>query len=229
MDLDQQLEAVKAKIEEYTPLTESFVDPDISENSAFLKMVTVNAYNWTAPHMTKMSSLRYVVKVPPMNVLNLIIYPDRKYDAPIFLSHIVIAAGKVIYHLNLIRMFKDDPAYDAKWIDPLKPILAQYDEFKPIKKYPDWMDVSRHHSTIMGIEKKDRLDDLYDCTQKYLDFYLQQLVNCEEVTDPDRLAAIDAMHEQFRDDVRTKDKAQKMTSGMIGKEKSKRIFYEVAT
>ena len=91
------------------------------------------------------------------------------------------------------------------------------------------MEEYRHGPTVFGINPRDRLDDLTRCGMDYLDAYFSRLVGCNPVSDTDRLATIKAFHDKFRDNIRTKDTAQQMTSKFVGKDKSRRIFYEVAT
>ena len=55
------------------------------------------------------------------------------------------------------------------------------------------------------------------------------MADAEPVRDSNRLEQIKAFHAQFRDDIRTQDKAQGIMSKFIGKKKARRIMYEVAT
>ena len=48
-------------------------------------------------------------------------------------------------------------------------------------------------------------------------------------TDPAKLQQLKAFQDAFIEDIRTQDKAQGMIAKMIGKQKAKRIFYEVTT
>jgi hypothetical protein len=76
---------------------------------------------------------------------------------------------------------------------------------------------------------RDRLDDLESCAHDYLEHYLQLAREAEEVTEPARRERIERFHAQFIDDIRTQDKAQGMIAKMIGKDKARRIFYEITT
>ena len=48
----------------------------------------------------------------------MIIYPDPRLDAPIFLLFFLLTKRKVICHFNVNTPF-DDAEYKAKWVDPL--------------------------------------------------------------------------------------------------------------
>ena len=117
----------------------------------------------------------------------------------------------------------------ARWVEPLVEILGRYPEFEAPDRYPDWMRKYRRDCTIMGMFGQDRYDDIYRCAMDYLDYYIDQVAASSPETDPDRLATIRAFHAQFVDDIRTQDKAQGMISKMIGKDKARRIFYEITT
>lgn len=158
----------------------------------------------------------------------MIFYPPPHLDAPIFLLFFLMIPRRVICHVNVCLPFRDED-YMTHWVAPLAEIKNQYAPFEVQKKFAPWMEALRHEATIFGTNPRDRLDDLHNCAMAYLDQYFAKLVKCEKVTEPERLAQIQAFHDQFRDDIRTKDIAQSITAKFIGKEKSKRIFYEVST
>ena len=59
--------------------------------------------------------------------------------------------------------------------------------------------------------------------------YLQAVGSAGKIRDSNRLEQVSAFHGQFKEDIRTQDKAQGMIAKMIGGEKARRIFYEVTT
>ncbi len=83
--------------------------------------------------------------------------------------------------------------------------------------------------SIYGMFARDRLEDLENCAHDYLGHYLKLAREAGEVTDPARLERIRQFHTGFVEDIRTQDKAQGMMAKMIGKEKARRIFYEITT
>ena len=92
-------------------------------------------------------------------------------------------------------------------------------------RYPEWMKKYRHDPTIYGMFEKDRLDDLTQCAFDYLDIYLPLLWSSSEpITDADKLAHIRGFHDQFKDDIRTQDKAQGMMAKFIGQTKGTQNF-----
>lgn len=228
MDQEQRFRTVIGKIEEHIPLEAVELDPELAEPKSILQILRVNCYNWRAERLKKVHTLRFTVKRPSLDALNMIIYPDPSLDAPIFLFFFLLTKRKVVCHFNVNNPFTDN-AYQAKWVDPLTAILKTYPPFDVQDRYPDWMKRYKNSCTIYGLFEKDRLDDLTACAMDYLDVYLPLLAQERRVDDFEKLDRIQAFHEQFKNDIRTQDKAQGMISKFIGKEKSRRIFYEVTT
>lgn len=228
MNQQQRLQAVLGKVRQYMPLQEEFVDADISDNKAFLTLVNVSCHQWSAGELSKIGALRMSVKVPALDALTFIFYPQSDSDAPIFLLFFLITGRKVISHFNVCTVF-DDEAYLNKWVRPLEGILERYDTFECMDRYPEWMKAYQHDSTIYGLFKQDRLADLSQCSLEYLDHYLALVADNHVTVEPERLQQIASFQQRFKTDIRTRDKAQGMTAKFIGKDKAKRIFYEVVT
>jgi hypothetical protein len=76
---------------------------------------------------------------------------------------------------------------------------------------------------------RDRLNDLSHCAFDFLEHYLQIVSDAVPVENASRLQTIERFHDRFIEDIRTQDKAQGMIAKMIGKEKARRIFYEITT
>ena len=227
-NLDQVMDQAIARIGQSVAITPVEIEPELAKPKSFLKVLDADHYNWEAEKFRKLFTMRFRVKLPPLDQINMIFYPEAEFDAPIFLFFMLVTKRKVIAHLNVNCPF-DDPAYRARWVEPFTEILGRYPAFEAADRYPDWMVKYRRECTIMGMFGQDRYDDIYRCAMDYLDYYVDQIAQSERETDPQRLAQIAEFHAQFVDDIRTQDKAQGMISKMIGKEKARRIFYEVTT
>ena len=210
------------------PLEPVDIDPDLAEPKSRLKVIKARHYNWRADRFCKIFGMRFSVKLPPMEQLNTIFYPQADLDVPIFIFFCLVTKRKLIAHLNINCPF-DDAAYRERHVDPLLAILDQYPPFDCKDRYPEWMKKYRNSCTIYGMFPQERLDDLTECAFGYLDAYLQKVTSAERVGDPDRLEQISRFHAQFKQDIRTQDKAQGMIAKMIGADKARRIFYEVTT
>ena len=226
--MDALFDSVMGKVRERFPLEEISLDPELAEPKSFLKILTAKHYNWRAERFSKLFGMRFKVKLPPLNQLNTIFYPEPVYDTPIFLFFALLTKRKLIAHLNVYCPF-DDAAYLAKHVEPKVEMLQRYPTFECADRYPEWMKKYRQPCSIYGLFAKERIDDLRSCALDYLDHYLQIAANAEPQEDAIRLEQIARFQAQFREDIRTQDKAQGMIAKMIGKEKARRIFYEITT
>lgn len=226
--MDQVFSAVFATVERYFPLTPVELDPEIAQPKSVLKLLDATHYNWRAERFRKLFGMRFKVRLPPLDQLNTILYPEPVYDTPVFLFFMLVTKRKLIAHLNVYCPFDDD-AYIARHVTPLTDILNRYPSFECDDRYPEWMRKYRQPCSIYGMFPRDRFDDVQRCAGEFLEQYLQRASEAVQVTDSQRLAQIAAFHERFIDDIRTQDKAQGMMAKMIGKQKARRIFYEITT
>ena len=228
MDQDQRFDAIIARTRAQMPLEPIEIEPKLAEPKSFLKVLRARHYNWRAARFSKIFGMRFSLKVPPLEQLNMIYYPAPVYELPIFIFFCLVTRRKVIAHLNVNCAF-DDVAYQDKYVAPLGEQLCKYREFECADRYPDWMKKYRNDCTIYGMFPLDRLGELTSCMFDYLECYLSAVADQVEISDPERLKQIGVFQEQFKDDIRTQDKAQKMTARIIGAKTAKRIFYEVTT
>ena len=226
--MDDLFNSVIEKVHERFPLEEVELDPELAEPKSFLKILTARHYNWRADRFSKLFGMRFTVKLPPLDQLNSIFYPEPVYDTPIFLFFALLTKRKLVAHLNVYCPF-DDETYRAKHVEPLVEMLARYPTFECADRYPEWMQKYRQPCSIYGLFPKQRLDDLSHCAFDYLDHYLRLAALAMPQTDSARLEQIAKFQAQFREDIRTQDKAQGMIAKMIGKDKARRIFYEITT
>ncbi len=226
--MDQLFQSIIEAVSERFPISPVDLDPELAEPKSFLKVLNARHYNWKAERFRKLFGMRFEVKIPALDQLNTIFYPQPVFDTPIFIFFCLLTKRKVIAHLNVNCPF-DDQDYRSRYIDPLVALQHKYPTFACADRYPEWMKKYRNECTIYGMFTKDRLADLTACTFDYLEHYLGMAVAAQCVEDTDRLDQIARFHQQFVADIRTQDKAQGMIAKMIGKEKAKRIFYEITT
>lgn len=227
-DLEARFQELIAQVDELMPLTSVAVDPALAEPKSFLRILKARHMNWRAERYRKVFGMRFSIKLPPLDQMNFIMYPEPGYDMPVFLFFCLLTGRKAICHVNVNCMLDDD-AYRQKWVAPLVEAGKKYGSFECADRYPDWMQKWRTPAGIYGMFPKERFDDFMRCGTDYLDIYLQLARSAEPVKDPERLALVSKSQAQFIEDIRTQDKAQGMMAKMIGKETAKRIFYEVTT
>jgi len=226
--MDELFDSVFTRVGRHFPLTPVELDDEIAKPKSMLKLLDATHYNWHAQRFRKLFGMRFKVKLPPLDQLNTILYPETVYDTPIFLFFALVTKRKLIAHLNVYCPFDDDD-YQARHVAPLVELLNKYPPFECADRYPEWMKKYRQPCSIYGMFPRERLDDLRNCAHDFLEHYLQRAEEAEKVSDPNRLQRIAEFHAQFISDIRTQDKAQGMIAKMIGKEKARRIFYEITT
>lgn len=227
-ELDALLNTAIERVRQYGPVEAVPLDPALARPKSFLKVLDADHYNWRAHGFRKLFGMRFRVKLPPLDQINLIFYPEADRATPIFIFFCLVTKRKVIAHLNVNCPF-DDAGYRAQWVEPLLERLRRYPSFECDDRYPAWMLKYRNDCTIYGMFPKQRFEDLRNCALDYLDCYLPAAAQQAPETDPQRLQCIREFHDGFVSDIRTQDKAQGMIARMIGKETARRIFYEVTT
>lgn len=226
--LESRFDGLVAQVDSRIGLVPVPVDPSLAEPKSFLKLLRARHRNWTAPGFRKLFGMRFSVRLPPLEQMNFIMYPEPVSDTPIFLMFCLLTRNKVIVHVN-VNCPVDEPASRDRWVAPLLAIQARYPSFECDDRYPDWMQKWRTPAGIYGMFPKDRFEDFMNCGREYLDAYLDLAAMNRPTADPARLAMIRAAHDRFVSDIRTQDKAQGMMAKMIGKDTARRIFWEVTT
>ncbi len=226
--MDRLFDTLIDRVRATFPLTDVELDPEIARPRSRLKILNATHYNWEAERFRKLFGMRFQVRLPPLNQLNTIFYPELCFDTPIFLFFVLVTRRKLIAHLNVYCPF-DDVDYLAKHVAPKVELLNKYAPFECVDRYPEWMRKYRRPCSIYGMFARDRLGDLESCAHDYLEHYLKLAREAGQVTEPERLERIGRFHTQFIEDIRTQDKAQGMIAKLIGKNKARRIFYEITT
>ena len=83
--------------------------------------------------------------------------------------------------------------------------------------------------TIFGVFSKGQENQISECGLEYLRVYLELIAQAKKVDDPSRLDCIARFHEQFRDDIRERDRGRGVLAKLTDDETARRMFYEVAT
>jgi hypothetical protein len=227
-DLEAWFQALLARVENRFPLAPVPIDRELAEPKSFLKILKARHMNWTAEGWRKVFGMRFNVRLPALDQMNFIMYPEARYDTPVFLFFCLLTGRKLICHVN-VNCMRDDEAYRARWVAPLVEAQKRHGSFACDDRYPDWMLKWRTPAGIYGMFPKERCGDFMRCGLDYLDIYLDLAREAHPVAEPAALAAIAAKQAQFVSDIRTQDKAQGMIAKMIGAQTARRIFYEVTT
>lgn len=227
-DLEAAFGLLMDKVESRFPLAPVALDPELATPKSFLKILKARHMNWTAPGFRKVFGMRFNVKLPALDQMNFIMYPEARFDTPIFLFFCLLTGRKLICHVN-VNCMVDDGAYRDKWVAPLVAAQRRHGSFECDDRYPEWMLGWRTAAGIYGMFPRERCGDFIRCGLDYLDIYLDLAKGARPVTDPARLREIAERQARFVSDIRTRDKAQGMIAKMIGAEKARRIFHEITT
>ncbi len=228
MDQDLLFSSVIDPITADSSIIEQPVEPELARPKSFLKILDAEHYNWKGGPFRKVFGMRFRVKVPAIDQLNIIAYPEADKNVPIFIFFCMLTKRKCIAHLNVNLPFAD-PEYKAKFMQPLVEILNDYEPFETKDRYPEWMKKYRNDCTIYGLFPRERYEEIAECAERYAKYYMELVEQTTAETDPEKLQQLEAFQDQFVDDIRTQDKAQGMIAKMIGKKTAHRIFYEVTT
>lgn len=216
------------RLRDHVELETIAIDPDLAAPKTNNRGMRIRCYNWQAEQFSKITLMDTSVEIPPMHQLNAILYPHQYYDCPIFLFLRVVTKSNIIAIFNANCPF-NGAEYTATYIDPLASILERSPPFAGRDRYPNWFEKYRTPATIFGVFGKDQLELLTECGLSFLETYLQRVARAKRVEDPDRLLQIAKFHEQFKEDIRNKDRGRGVLEKLTDEETARRIFYEVAT
>ncbi len=85
----------------------------------------------TTSHAFKSKKLRqiraaHVQGGNSLQVLNFVIFPELNYDLPFFGGDLVTLPGGHLIAIDMQPLFRDDPAYQAKYTKPILPIFEKH-------------------------------------------------------------------------------------------------------
>jgi phycoerythrobilin:ferredoxin oxidoreductase len=66
-----------------------------------------------------------------LQVLNFVIFPHLNYDLPFFGADLVTLPGGHLIALDMQPLFRDEPAYQAKYTQPILPIFSAHQQHLP--------------------------------------------------------------------------------------------------
>lgn len=226
--MDQQLKALLDSLRKQIDLEPIAIDPALTAPEDSQRAIQLNCFNWRTERFAKITVMQTSVGVPPMNQLNSIFYPKPNYDFPIFLFLHVRTKSHVIAIFNVNCPFSGQ-TYMARYIDPFMSIQKKYPPLKGKDRYPDWFDKYRNAATVFGVYPKDQADQLAECGLEYLKMYLTLTAAAPKIDAPDRLQHLARFHNQFKSDIRNKDRGRLVLAKLTNKNLARRLFYEVAT
>jgi phycoerythrobilin:ferredoxin oxidoreductase len=156
-----------------------------------------------------------------LQVLNFVIFPHLNYDLPFFGGDLVTLPGGHLIALDMQPLFRDDPAYQAKYTEPLLPTFHQYQPLLPWGG--DFPEEARPFFSPAFLWTRPQETEVvethvFEAFNAYLHAYLDFVEQAEPITDPDALAEIKNAQLRYLHYRAEKDPARGMFRRFYGEE-----------
>jgi phycoerythrobilin:ferredoxin oxidoreductase len=156
-----------------------------------------------------------------LQVLNFVIFPRLDYDLPFFGADLVTLPGGHLIALDMQPLFRDDPAYQAKYSAPVLPIFEKHRaHLEWGGDFPEeaqaffspaflWTRPSATHTVETQV---------FEAFKDYLMAYLNFVEQAEPIQDPSELSQIEAAQLRYVRYRAEKDPARGMFTRFYGPE-----------
>jgi phycoerythrobilin:ferredoxin oxidoreductase len=155
-----------------------------------------------------------------LQVLNFVIFPRLNYDLPFFGADLVTLPGGHLIAIDMQPLFHT-PDYEAKYSAPVMPIFEQYKSVLPWGgDFPEEAKpfFSPAFLWTRPTEPGALETHVFGAFKDYLDAYLKLVEIAEPVTEPERLAEIEASQLRYLRYRSEKDPARGMFKRFYGEE-----------
>lgn len=177
----------------------------------------------TGLQSTKLRQIRaaHVQGGSALQVLNFVIFPRLHYDLPFFGADLVTLPGGHLIALDMQPLFREDPAYQARYSEPVLPIFHHYQQF--LEWGGDFPEEAKPFFSPAFLWTRPKETELvqtqvFAAFKAYLDAYLNFVDQAQPVTDPDYLQAIQAAQLRYLRYRAEKDPARGMFRRFYGEE-----------
>lgn len=156
-----------------------------------------------------------------LQVLNFVIMPRLHYDLPFFGADLVTLPGGHLIALDVQPLFRDDPAYQAKYTQPVMPLFEAHQPHLPWGG--DIPDEAQPFFSPAFLWTRPQTTEtvqthVFQAFQDYLRAYLQAVEEAEPVTDVQQLEAIEQAQRRYLHYRAAKDPARGMFTRFYGPE-----------
>ena len=180
----------------------------------------------TTSHAFKSQKLRqiraaHVQGGNSLQVLNFVIFPELKYDLPFFGGDLVTLPGGHLIAIDMQPLFRDDPAYQAKYAEPIMPIFEKHRA--NLEWGGDFPEEAQQFFSPAFLWTRPQETEVvqtkvFDAFCDYLQAYLDFVEQAEEVTDSKRLDDILQAQKRYLNYRAEKDPARGMFTRLYGEE-----------
>ena len=156
--------------------------------------VTTTSYGYCSSKLRQIRAA-HVQAGESLQVLNFVIFPALEYDLPFFGADLVTLPGGHLIALDMQPLFRDDPAYQEKYTQPL---WATFEKYKPDLPwggdFPEEAQPFFSPAFLWTRPQEDRIvrETVFAAFVDYLQVYLQFVAAAEPVPASDRAAVREA-------------------------------------
>jgi phycoerythrobilin:ferredoxin oxidoreductase len=156
-----------------------------------------------------------------LQVLNFVIFPHLNYDLPFFGADLVTLPGGHLIALDMQPLFSNEPAYQAKYSDPVLPIFQTYQAHLPWGG--DFPEAARPFFSPAFLWTRpqataDVETHVFAAFKDYLKAYLDFVAEAEPISHSQDIAAIEQAQLRYLDYRAEKDPARGMFRRFYGEE-----------
>ena len=182
--------------------------------------VVTTSYAVQAPKIRQIRAA-HVQGGQSLQVLNFVIFPQLNYDLPFFGADLVTLPGGHLIALDMQPLFRDDPAYQAKYTDSLLPIFKTHQQHLPWGgDFPD--EAAQFFSPAFlwtRLQETEKVQTfVFEAFKDYLQAYLRFVKEAEAITDRQYLDEIQAAQLRYLHYRAEKDPARGMFQRLYGPE-----------
>lgn len=156
-----------------------------------------------------------------LQVLNFVIFPQLNYDLPFFGADLVTLPGGHLIAIDMQPLFRDDPAYQAKYTAPIEPIFQNYQQH--LEWGGDFPEEAQPFFSPAFLWTRPEETEVvqtivFEAFKDYLQAYLDFVERAEVVTDREKLATILQAQKRYLNYRAQKDPARGMFARLYGSE-----------
>ena len=180
----------------------------------------------TTSHAFKSKKLRqiraaHVQGGNSLQVLNFVIFPELNYDLPFFGGDLVTLPGGHLIAIDMQPLFRDDPAYQAKYAEPIMPIFEKHRA--NLEWGGDFPEEAQQFFSPAFLWTRPQETEVvqtqvFEAFCDYLQAYLNFVDQAEEITDSKQLDDILQAQKRYLNYRAAKDPARGMFTRLYGTE-----------
>lgn len=182
--------------------------------------VLTTSYAFAAPKIRQIRAA-HVQGGAALQVLNFVIFPHLNYDLPFFGADLVTLPGGHLIALDMQPLFRDDPAYQARYTEPILPIFKAHQQHLPWGgDFPEEATPFFSPAFLWTRPKETDVVEnrVFAAFKDYLTAYLDFVDQAEVITDSQHLEAIKEAQLRYLGYRAEKDPARGMFQRFYGSE-----------